>query len=216
MIAEAQSKARTALGQPGDWLTGAQRRAAWIEVRDAASNTLDAERRASLSLLESGEQHRPSELLPQAGVEVVHRVATDPGRLTRSWADTQISQLGAALFTEFVGITAIATVLDFFDIAMTGAAGVLPEILVGEPARQVPDNVGEVGAWVPQTLGAARANVSRTLSGVPETNRIWRDLVDSHYSRGAEFMSLEWDRPLSRPQVELVAARVTSLNECFY
>ncbi len=216
MIGEAQNRARVGLGQAGDWLTGTQRQAVWVEVRDAASNTLDAERRDSLSPAASGTQHRATELLPQAGVEVAHRVATDPGRLTRSWADTQISELGAARYTEFVGVTAIAMVLDFFDIAMTGAPGVLPEIEIGEPARQVPDNVGDVGAWVPQTLGVTSANVSRTLSGVPETNRIWRDLVDSHYSRGAEFMSLEWDRPLSRPQVELVAARVTSLNECFY
>ena len=27
---------------------------------------------------------------------------------------------------------------------------------------------------------------------------------------------LVWDRPLSRPQVELIAARVSAVNECFY
>ena len=31
-----------------------------------------------------------------------------------------------------------------------------------------------------------------------------------------DFNTLVWDRPLSRPQVELVAARVSSINECFY
>ena len=31
-----------------------------------------------------------------------------------------------------------------------------------------------------------------------------------------DFGELVWDRPLMRPQVELVAARVSALNECFY
>ena len=84
----------------------------------------------------------------------------------------------------------------------------------GTPARDRPDDVGDVGAWVAQTTGETRANVSRTLSLVPITNEPWRQLVDSHYSRGAEFMAKQWDRALSRPQVEMIASRTTSLNEC--
>ena len=58
--------------------------------------------------------------------------------------------------------------------------------------------------------------MSRALSLVPTTNGQWRHLVDTHYSRGAEFANLRWEFPLSRPQAELVAARATALNECFY
>ena len=29
-------------------------------------------------------------------------------------------------------------------------------------------------------------------------------------------MAKQWDRALSRPQVEMVASRTTSVNECFY
>jgi hypothetical protein len=63
---------------------------------------------------------------------------------------------------------------------------------------------------------STKANVSRTLSLVPVTNQAWRQLVDTHYSHGAEFMNLHWDFPLTRPQAELVATRSTALNECFY
>ncbi len=216
MISESQAKARSALGEPGDWLTGAQRRACWMQARDAGTNPLDIERREALSPFASGGEHSGTDGLSQAAVEVVHRVASDPGRLTRSWANTQIDQLGAPTYTELVGVTAIAMVLDRFDIAMTGTLGEPSEVASGEPARVVPDDVGDVGAWVPQTVGSTVANVSRTLSGAPETNQVWRMLVDSHYSHGSQFMSLEWDRALSRPQVELVAARITALNECFY
>jgi hypothetical protein len=147
---------------------------------------------------------------------VAHRVASDPGRLTRTWADAQIAVLGEETYTEIVGITAIAMVVDRLRRALGLEQADLPEPRDGEPRRARPDDVGDIGAWVSQTVGATRANVSRTLSLVPVTNETWRALVDSHYSRGAEFMSKQWDRALSRPQVEMVASRTTALNECFY
>lgn len=204
------------LAEAGDWLTGAQRIDAWREARDAASNPLDQERKRALSVASVDGRHAASVQLSAEAVEVVHRVASDPGRLTRSWADTQIAALGAPTYTELVGVTAIAMVLDTFTRAIGEEPSTLPEPVPGEPSRVVPDDVGDVGAWVPQAVGPTRANVSRTLSGTPRTDATWRSLVDSHYSRGHQFVDLAWDRALSRPQTELVAARVTALSECFY
>lgn len=216
MVLAAQASAKDALVKPGDWLTGGQRKDAWLEVRDAQTNALDAERKAALSPYSVAGEHEATAQLSAAAVEVIHRVASDPGRLTRSWADDHIEVLGVGVYTELVGVVATATVVDRFDHAMGSAQHELGAAESGEPTRQTPDGVGDVGAWVPQTLGNTMANVSRTLSGVPVTNEAWRGLVDSHYSRGAQFMNLEWDRALNRPQVELVAARVTALSECFY
>ncbi|NND74675.1 MAG: hypothetical protein HKN44_06670 [Ilumatobacter sp.] len=193
----------------GDWLTGHDRVAAWREARDAETNETDRARRSAIS-----PNAVPGHATPT--IEVVHRVASDPGRLTRTWADEQIAALGEETYTELVGVTAIASVLDTFDRAMGRPEPTIPEPIDGEPARVRPDDVGDVGAWVSQTTGPTRANVSRTLSLVPETNRLWRQLVDTFYSRGTEFMNLSWDFPLSRPQAELIAARTTALNECFY
>jgi hypothetical protein len=103
--------------------------------------------------------------------------------------------------------------------AHEATAGVVPDLpaaQLGEPARVRPPDVGDVGAWVAQSLSEPKANVSRTLSLVPVTNRVWRALVDSHYSRGDEFFEETWARCLTRPQAELLAARTTVLNECFY
>jgi len=216
MIIKAQQDARTALGRAGDWLTAEQRLDVWAEVRDAQTNPIDEARRQALSPYGGGDEHSASAYLSASAVDVVHRVATDPGRLTKSWAQDRIAELGSATYTELVGVTAIATVIDRFDEAMGAEQSPLPAPEAGTPARIVPDDVGDVGAWVPQSVGPTKANVSRTLSGVPVTNATWRSLVDSHYSRGAEFMSPTWDRALSRPQVELVAAKVTALSECFY
>ena len=159
---------------------------------------------------------RPTAELSASAMEVVHRTASDPGRLTRAWADEHISELGEETYTELVGVTAIVSVLDRFDRAMGRPEQPLPQPTAGEPARVRPDDVGDIGAWVSQTTGPTKANVSRTLSLVPVTNQPWRQLVDTHYSHGAEFMNLRWKFPLSRPQAELVATRSTALNECFY
>jgi hypothetical protein len=197
-------------------LSGEQRLEVWAQVRDAHTNELDRARRQAISPFAVEGEHPATAHLPAMAVEVVHRVASDPGRLSRSWAEKVIAELGEETYTELVGVTAIATVVDTFDRVVGAELRPLPDPEPGEPSRVRPDGVGDVGAWVSQRQEKGRANVSRTLSLVPETEGVWRALVDSHYSRGAEFLDLQWDRPLSRPQVELTAARTTALNECFY
>lgn len=215
-LAEAQTAARTALSGPGDWLTGPERLAVWAEVRAARTDELDRARRAAVSPNAVDGHHGATDVLPAAAVEVAHRVASDPGRLTRSWADAAVAELGEERYAEVVGVVAIAEVVDRFAAAMGREVQPLPEPQAGEPARHRPEGVGDVGAWVAQSTEKTLANVSRSLSLVPATNRTWRGLVDAHYARGADFFELRWDRALARPQVELVAGRVTALLECFY
>lgn len=215
-IEGSESAAIAALTAPGDWLTAEQRRAAWLEVRAARTDELDARRRAALSPNAVEGAHAATDELAAPAVEVLHRVTTDPGRLTRSWADEQIATLGEEVYTELVGVAAIAATVDTFHRALGRPEVDIGPATPGTPARLRPDGVGDVGAWVSQTTGPTVANVSRTLSLVPVTNAAWRELVTSHYSRGAEFMNMSWDAALSRPQTELVATRTTGLNECFY
>ena len=63
----------------------------------------------------------------------------------------------------------------------------------------------------------AGPNVSRALSLVPSANQLFMANVRSMYSSsGGGFDDMVWEGPLSRPQAELLAARVSSINECFY
>lgn len=216
LIEAAVDRASQSLVAAGDWLTGEQRRAGWLEARDARTNELDAERRRAISPHAVAGSHSGSELLPAAAVEVVHRIASDPGRLTRQWADEAMVELNDATYTELVGIAATSAVVDMYRWAVDGADEQISDALAGPPAQVRPDSVGPVGAWVHQTVGDTTANVSRSLSLVPVTNGPWVGLVDALYSRGPGFFDLSWDRALSRPQVELVAARTTAELECFY
>lgn len=215
-IVDAQRDAIQAIGRAGDWLTASQRVDVWCQARDAATNPLDLARRQALSPNAVTGSHAATNLLPAAAVEVAHRVASDPGRLTRAWAEQQIEALGEEVYTEVVGVTAITSVIDHFHRATARPMPTLPTPEPGDPSCVRPDDVGDVGAWVSQSTGPTTANVSRTLSLVPVTNATWRSLVNSHYSRGAEFLEPVWSRALTRPAVELIASRTTGLNECFY
>ncbi len=212
----ARQRARVGIAAPGDWTTGPERVEAWEHVRDARSNALDRSRKESISPNAILDRHANGRELNAVDVEIVHRVTSDPGRLTQAWADEAMSEIGEERYTELVAVTAIAQSLDTFEAALGLPLSPLPNAHDGAPTRQRPDDVGPIGAWVSQTQGPTRANVSRTFSLVPTTNVLWRELVDSHYARGHEFMDMCWERALSRPQTELVAARTTGLNECFY
>ncbi len=223
-IEEARRSAADSMRSPGDWLTAQQRCEAWLHARHARDNPINHARKSAISPEAVVEQHPAGDTLSGAAVDVINRVASDPGRLTRSWADRRMSELGSETYTELVGVTAVARVLDCFDEITgrtlnnieSGDSATTPTDARQSPARQRPDDVGDVGAWVHQTVGKKRANVSRALSLVPVTDATWRSLVDSHYSRGTEFMSLRWDRALTRVQIEAVAARTTAELDCFY
>ena len=216
LISSAVAETTASLSRAGDWLSGEQRLAAAREARDARTNKLDKARRQALSPNAVDGGHRATDQLSAEAMEVVHRVSSDPGRLTRAWADEMISSLGEETYTELVGIAACTAAVDMFAWATEGSDAELREPTDGSPTRVRPDDVGDVGAWVSQQLGAPLANVTRSLSLVPTTNAAWIGLVQALYSRGPEFLELEWSRALSRPQVELVAARTTAELECFY
>jgi hypothetical protein len=204
------------LASPGDWLDARSRRAAIDEARAARSCEVCRARGAALSAAAGAERHALHEVLSDAAVEVIHRVVNDPGRLTRRWADSQIAALGDAVYAELVAVTAIIVAIDMCARSIGTRPPELAEPVDGEPARERPDGLGDVGAWIPMTEQKLLANVSRALSLVPRTNTTWRTLVNDSYSRGPQMVALTWERALSRPQIELVAARVSQLNECFY
>ena len=93
----------------------------------------------------------------------------------------------------------------------------LPEPEAGEPDRAQNPAVAAVGAYVPLQEPWQGPNVARALSLVPDQNLMFMSLVMQMYGGQNDFFKLVWeDGPLSRPQVELLAARVSAVSECFY
>ena len=73
------------IGSPGSGWDGTHRVAIARECRAAWDCASCAERKAALSPSMVAGQHSESESLPAAAVDAVHRITTDPGRLTETW-----------------------------------------------------------------------------------------------------------------------------------
>jgi hypothetical protein len=225
---EAQRRAWERLATPGTWWTGAERVAIAAEVRAARACVLCRERRAALSPHTVAGRHPSTALLPAPAVEAAHLIASDPARLTRSWYETILAGgLSDAHYVELVGVVVTVVNLDALHSALGVAPEPLPDPRPGPPSRARPPAVLE-GAWVPLLeMGSAQArelyggfrapNVARALSLVPEAVRQLQELSEVHYLPIHDVIDPRARRgALSRAQMELIAGRVSALNECFY
>jgi hypothetical protein len=220
------------LHAPGTWWSGASRLAIAAESREAVRCALCRERREALSPAAVQGTHATLGALPLSLVDVIHRVRTDAGRLTREWFDRMIADgLTDAEYVEVVGIVAMLAGVDFFASSLGIEQFPLPAPASGEPSRRRPVSARPGGAWVPVIApedaagpdadvyggdGAFVPNIVRALSLVPDEVRMLRRLSNAHYLPIASIPDPTARRALDRSQMELVAARVSALNQCFY
>ena len=150
--------------------------------------------------------------------EVIRRLVVDAGRITRDWATAAIDRMGPGRYVEVVALVVQTIPIDLLCDLLGRPRQDLPVPRTGEPSRLVPDGLGQEGAFVPWAVDDwLGPNVARALSFVPEDNSRRMGIVMSMYSGGQQFEQMIWrHRALSRPQVELVAARTSAVNECFY
>ncbi|MDE2689903.1 MAG: alkylhydroperoxidase-related (seleno)protein [Acidobacteriota bacterium] len=199
------------IGRSGTWWTGPERVAIAALAR--------AERVQRNEPPWSRDRDEPSEPLQEKAVEAARKIGADPSHLDREWASGVIAEIGDSHYVELASVVVTTAAADAFCEAMGIDHEPLPEPEAGEPTRERPDGMGDIGAWVPvQVIDWKRANVARAMSLVPEGVRTFFRIVAAMYSGTAtDFEKMVWDhRPLARPQVELLAARVSALNQCFY
>jgi hypothetical protein len=90
----------------------------------------------------------------------------------------------------------------------------LPESLPGEPTQQRPkSSVTVTNAWVPM---AGPPMIPTSLSAVPAEMTALEALHGSAYLTYEQMQDPAYTRGLTRAQMELVAARTSAINECFY
>jgi len=219
------------LASPGSWLSAEQRVAVAAEVRQAPKCDLCTRRKVALSPFSVQGDHAGVTLLSPAQIDVVHRVTTDPGRLTKAWFDRVLAQgLSVEEYVEIVGTLVEVFSIDEFCRGIGVEPNALPEPQAGDPSRYRPEGVGDAGAWVPVITGAVENTpetdlwsgrtgmVIRALSLVPEEARSMLDLLEAHYISNDEIWNVTGSPrgTLTRTQMEVVAARVSALNGCFY
>ena len=135
-------------------------------------------------------------------------------------------------YVEIIGTLVDVFSIDEFCRALEIPLNELPEPQAGEPDNYRPDNIREdgEGASIPilpnvvdsgpeSDLWEGRTGyVIRALSLVPNEVRYMLDLLEVHYVDNKQIWNVTGSPrgTLTRAQMEIVAARVSGLNGCFY
>ena len=226
------------LGRPGANWSGAERVAIAREVRHASECAFCRRLRVALSPhAESGIHDVDpgnSDLLPAAAADAIHRIVNDASRLTARWYERILAGgLTDGQYVELVGTVVSVLSIDSFCRAIGVALHPLPEAEPGPASGYRPPSAAhDGGSWVPMVpfdnSGTPEAdlwppnrtgNVIRALSLAPDEVRTLHDLGGAHYIDHSLVRDPSASREggaLSRAQIELVAGRVSMLNDCFY
>lgn len=231
-LTAAHRRAWARLAAPGSWLSGAERVAVMAEVRNAGRCALCARRKAALSPYAIDGAHDHLGDLPEAQVEVIHRVMSDPGRLTPDWfAGVTGDALSVERYVETIGVLAQTVAIDTFARGAGLDPWPLPEPQAGEPTGYRPEGLRQEEAWVPwltaETVTEAEralfpkdrpvANIRRAMSLVPAEAIGFFDIVEAQYLAAPEMNAFDKEfRAINHAQIELVAGRVSAINGCVY
>jgi hypothetical protein len=216
-LADAHRSAWDALTRSGTWWTGAQRAelaATALAAMTSASPLPPWTAPSTIAGVLADDL-----LAPAVAHDAIYRVAAHAATLTESWYEGMRNALTDLAYVEVVAIACnVAAIVSF-----RRAAGLAPWHLSaargGEPTRTVPpDLVDAKMNWVRVIAPADEtAAVVQAFTSVPaELDRLWM-LAAAQYIPNLEMVDPLWNRgTLSRPQAELVAARISQLRECFY
>jgi len=232
-LTKAVEAAWRALGQPGVWWSGSERVQILSEARAARRCELCRLRKTALSPHTVAGRHEAATGLRPEAIEAVHRIVSDPGRLSEAWyRRTTQSGLSDEAYVEVLAVVAMATAVDTFDRACGLPLRDAPAAIAGEPTRRRPSGAKPGLGWMPMlapedvaaddpplysSAGRIGGNVHRALSLVPEAMMQFWDMFEAMYlpqdamrDFGREY------RAITHAQIELLAARVSALNRCFY
>tara|TARA_B100000214_G_scaffold341467_1_gene288591 strand:- start:75 stop:749 length:675 start_codon:yes stop_codon:yes gene_type:complete len=199
------------LGKPGGWWTGYQRIEIAKEVRNSNQPSL-AERVNQLSEY----NHKETESISPFVRAVVRKIAYESSSIDRNVYDEIVEVLGEDRYAELAAI--VTQVVPIFVLAdlLSYSREKLPIAENGAPTKERPDNLVHGIAFLPTFSPKGLPHVAVSLSLAQADNARRMLLVRSMYS-GTNFSEMVWEhRCLSRQQIELVAARTSAINECFY
>lgn len=231
-LAGAHRRAWKHIASAGTWWDGEQRTAIAAEARHAANCDLCRRRKEALSPTAVQGKHDTSGGLPDNVVEVIHRIRTDPARLSEGWYKGILATgLSEEQYVETVGVVVHVVAVDTFARGLGLAQLPLPKPAPGSPTKRRPAAAKVSGAWVPWLDPKSMsdemsdmfppnrpvANIHRAMSLVPREVASFFDVVSAQYLPGAAMRDFSREyRAISHAQIELLAGRVSSINQCVY
>ena len=231
-LAAGHARAGDRLANAGTWWTGEQRLAIAAEARHAVKCRLCRERLTALSPYTVEGEHDSLGGMAAPLVELIHRLRTDPGRLTRRWYDGIIAAgIRPEHYVETVGVVVTSVAVDTFARGIPAPPWPLPPVKPGHPTQLRPaatQGTAYVPWLEPEAAGPAEADlyppgrapahIYKAMSLVPaEVRGFFADLVNTQYLPAAAMRDFDREfRAISHAQIEFLAARVSALNRCEY
>jgi hypothetical protein len=233
-LPDAYRKVWEIIAAPGNWWTAQQRIAIAEEFRNARTCGFCAARKRALSPYAVEGEHDSTTELPSAAVDAIHRITTDANRLTASYlAELDAQGVSDGHYVELLGIVVALISIDDFHRALGLDQESLPPPGANEaPSQYRPAGAAEHGAWVPMVKpedvteaeadlydGAPQTgNVIAAMSLVPDSVRLLKTISNVQYLPAVDVANphANGGRAITRMQMELLAGRVSAINECFY
>ena len=196
-ISEAFREEWSFLASPGTWFSGEERVA------------IAAEARLAMAGEGSGDE------LPAAVAGVVRAVAAESPLIRSEWVEGLAARgVDMPAYAEIIGVVARLSAVDMFHRALGLPLEPLPDPEPGGPSRTTPPTDLVFGkSFVPMAL---MVSIPQTVSLVPPETVAWQELSDVMYMTFDEMGDPNFRQALHRTQMELVAARTSQINECFY
>jgi hypothetical protein len=152
--------------------------------------------------------------LPAEAVEAARTLADRPADARRAWVERLVcGGLGYPRYVELVGIVSRVVAADTFDQALGRAVEPLLHAMPGEPTGDIANGARPGKGWVPMVGGTS---ITQALSLIPAENAELERFHGPMYLTFEEMSQPTIARGLTRPQMELLAARTSAFNECFY
>ncbi len=146
--------------------------------------------------------------------EAAHWVAADAEGITANLvADFESRGLSRLAYLEVVGVVARLSNIDWYCRAIGAAIPQITSTNAAEATGNIHSDATITDSWVPM-LGLASAPL--TLDALPDEGDALRDLHEPMYLDMADILNWELADDLNRMQIEVLAARASYLNECFY
>lgn len=216
-LAEAYRLAWEHLARPGHWWTGDER----IELARTALLAIGEDEPLQPWAPVSGSRLLPFErVAPDAAHDIAYRIARHAGTVTADVARSAMDALGELRYVELCAIVSTVAAVAHFCRNVGIAVPPLPAPISGAPTRDHPELAEATLNWVPVAAPADRtAAVVQAYTATPrEHENTWR-MAAAQYMPEGEMIHPDWSRRaggLARAQMELVAARVAQVRECFY
>lgn len=205
------------VARPGSWWTGRERVAIAALALTAYADP------EPLVPWEPASRHAarldPDGALPAAAVDAAYRLARHAATTNRDWYDQLVARgLDPRAYVELVGVVVATVPVAAFRRAVGLDPPVLPSPQPGDPDRSSPPLASARLNWVPVAAPPDRtAAVLQALSAVPAEEANRDQLHGAQYLTTEQMGDIDRGRgPLTRAQMEFVAARLSAERECFY